>query len=138
MSRLASAAAVLLLLAGCQATNPNASWGRVDVYNRSVASGGTFQVESFHNLNVDCSNIGVPTLRVVTPPAGGTLTGVRGMAFPRFSADNARRRCNSRRAPSLIVDYISRPGFTGQDTARFEVFWTDGDVWTYTLNVNVR
>jgi hypothetical protein len=130
--------ALALGLLGCQATNPNAGWGRVDIYNRSAISGAKIRVEDFYQVNIDCSNKGTPKLRIVSPPAGGVLSAKPELSFTSFKADNPRARCNTRRSPVLAVYYSSRPGFSGLDSAKYEIFWVDGDVWTYTLNVNVR
>jgi hypothetical protein len=125
-------------LFGCQTTKPDADWGRVDIYNRSAISGVAIRVEHFYQLDVDCSNKGTPKLRVVSPPAGGVLTAKPELSFTSFKADNPRARCNKRRSPVLAVYYSPRAGFNGQDSSKFEIFWADGDVWTYTLNVDVR
>jgi hypothetical protein len=130
--------ALALGLLGCQSTRPDADWGRVDIYNRAVVSGAAIRLDIFYQLERDCSNKGTPKLRIVSPPAGGVLTAKPELSFTSFKADNPRARCNERRSPVLAVYYNSRAGFVGQDSAKFEIFWVDGDVWTYTLNVNVR
>lgn len=142
MKRQLTTTAVLfaagLGLAGCQTTNPNAQFGRVDSLNRTVVLGGSIEVESFHHIERDCKSKTLPRLRVVAPPAGGTLSSRPTTMFPSYAASNSFSRCNNRRVPALGVFYNARPGFRGPDTAKFEVVWTDGDVWTYTLNVDVR
>ncbi len=128
----------MLGLAGCQSTDTNANWGRVGTLERSALAGSSVQVDSFHHIERDCRAAGLPRLRVVSAPAGGTLSSKATTAFPSYPAGNPYSACNNRRVPSLGVVYTARPGFSGRDTARFELYWSDGDVWTYTLNVNVR
>jgi hypothetical protein len=142
MKRLLTTTAVLISaglgLTGCQTTNPSAQWGRVDILNRSVVAGGSIEAESFHHIERDCKSKTLPRLRVVVPPAGGTLSGRPTTMFPSYGPTSPYARCNNRRVPALGVFFAARPGFRGTDTARFEVVWSDGDVWTYTLNVDVR
>jgi hypothetical protein len=126
------------MLAGCQSTNSNAEWGRVDAVSRSVLAGNSIQIDSYHHIARDCRSLGLARLRVVSPPSGGTLTSRPTTHFPSYGANNAYAACNARRVPSLGVIYTARRGFQGQDTARYELYWTDGDVWTYTLTVDVR
>jgi hypothetical protein len=130
--------ALTLSLIGCQSTNPSASWGRVGTLDRSTISGAPFRVDSFYNLDIDCTNKGTPKLRVVSQPTGGVLTAKPELLFTNYAVDNSRVRCNMRRSTHLTVYYSPRAGFVGQDSSKFEIYWTDGDVWTYTLNVNVR
>jgi hypothetical protein len=130
--------ALMLFMIGCQSTNPNASWGRVGVLDRSTISGVPIRVGNFYNLDIDCKNRGTPKLRVASSPVGGVLTAKTELLFTSYATDNSRVRCNGQRSSSLSIYYTPKAGFVGQDTSKFEIFWIDGDVWTYTLNVNVR
>jgi hypothetical protein len=140
MRRILLVALAPLALAACQTTqlNPNASWGRSDIYERSLISGSTIRMDGFYNLDRSCKNIGYARLRVVSPPSGGTVFSKQEADFPSYTRDNQRFKCNQRRAPTLGVYYKASPQFTGQDTMDVEIFWTDGDVWKYKLNVNVK
>jgi hypothetical protein len=129
-----------LVLTACQTTQlkPNASWGRSDIYERSAVSGSTIRVDGFYNLDRACKNIGYAKLRVVSAPSGGTVYSTQETSFPSYNRDNERFKCNQKRAQTLGVYYKAAPQFVGSDTMDVEIYWTDGDVWKYKLNINVR
>lgn len=62
----------------------------------------------------------------------------REMDFPGFQDDSSRVHCNSKRAPGTVVYYTPKRNFSGRDRFSFELFWTDGDVWTRNVSVDVR
>jgi molybdopterin/thiamine biosynthesis adenylyltransferase len=134
------AALIAIGAAGCQTTElrPNANWGRTDVYERSTLQGRTISVENFYNLNESCRSIGVPSLRIASQPLAGRIYARNEMSNPSYTRSNPRFKCNSRSAPTLGVYYTPAPGFVGRDTMDIEVFWTDGDVWRYKVNIDVR
>jgi hypothetical protein len=140
MKSLPIAAFIALGIAGCQTTElrPNANWGRTDVYDRSALAGQTINIENFYNLNESCRSIGVPSLRVAGQPMGGRVYARSESTNPSYVRSNPRFRCNARRVPSLGVYYTPAPGFVGRDTMDIEVYWTDGDVWRYKVNIDVR
>ena len=140
MRRTFLVALASLVLTACQNTQlkPNASWGRSDIYERSAVSGSTIRVDGFYNLDISCKNIGYAKLRVASPASGGIVFSKQETSFPSYDRDNSRFKCNQRRASTLGVYYASAPQFKGADTMDIEIYWTDGDVWKYKLNVTVR
>jgi hypothetical protein len=140
MKAMTFAGLIAVGLAGCQTTElrPNANWGRTDVYARSTLSGRTISVENFYNLNESCRSIGVPQMRVASAPMGGRIYARNETTNPSYTRSNPRFRCNTRSVPSLGVYYTPAPGFVGRDSMDIEVYWTDGDVWRYKVNIDVR
>ncbi len=96
------------------------------------------KVESFFHLNPDCSHVGYPTVRVTSGPSAGSVSIKREKTYSGFAADNSRAKCNASRSPAVTVYYRSNRGFTGQDRFTLELYWTDGDLWTRSVAVDVR
>ena len=138
MLRFAIPLAATFALTGCQTTNSTADWGRTTTYNRTVLSGQTIRIQYMHDLSADCQSNGRPTLKVATGATGGTITFRDETGFSNYEASNVRSKCNTRRSPTAVIYYNANPAFKGQDFAKVEVFWRDGDVWTYNLNITVR
>ena len=68
------------------------------------------------NVKPDCTSGPLPTVRLVTPPANGTIT-VRRV---RLNATNVKQ-CLSLEIPALVALYRSAPEFEGSDTATVEI-----------------
>jgi hypothetical protein len=124
-----------LLLTGCNATG---QYRRTDIYNRAVLAGGEFVLGPYSNLNLDCSLIGHPQIKIVQAPKSGTVTTVRRNGFPNNPSSHSRAHCNTRRVPVLDIVYRAKSNTSGTDQVIFEVIWPNGTFDSNTLNVSIR
>lgn len=81
------------------------------------------QVGLYINVKPDCSSGPLPTIRLVTPPANGTLTIRRG----KVNATNYKQ-CLALEVPGFIAFYKSKADFTGTDVTTIEVKYPQGRV----------
>lgn len=105
---------------------------------KTTVNGQRIRIDGFYHLNPDCSLVGYPTIRVVSGPSAGRVAIKKEKGFPSFGADTARAKCNARRSPTMAVYYTPQRRFTGSDMFSFEIYWTDGDIWTRNVTVDVR
>src|SRR5215475_11348111 len=70
--------------------------GRTEVAYRAMTSGTEQLVSFLYALNPDCSSRGDVEVRLVTPPAHGTLRLEKLSDFPDYGKDNDRSACNER------------------------------------------
>ena len=81
------------------------------------------QVGLYINVKPDCSSGPLPTIRLVTPPANGTLTIRRG----KVNATNYKQ-CLALEVPGFIAFYKSKADFIGTDVTTIEVKYPQGRV----------
>jgi len=79
------------------------------------------QVGLYINVKPDCTSGPLPTIRLVNPPANGTLTIRRG----KVNATNYKK-CLALEVPGFVAFYKSKPDFTGTDVATVEVTYPQG------------
>ncbi|MGX9393320.1 hypothetical protein ACWX0K_16495 [Nitrobacteraceae bacterium UC4446_H13] len=79
------------------------------------------QVGLYINVRPDCTSGPLPTIRLVNPPANGTLTIRRG----KVNATNYKQ-CLALEVPGFVALYKSKADFTGTDVATVEVKYPQG------------
>lgn len=79
------------------------------------------QVGLYINVKPDCTSGPLPTIRLVAPPANGTLTISRG----KVNATNYKQ-CLALEVPGFVAFYKSKTDFTGTDTATIMVKYPQG------------
>ncbi len=79
------------------------------------------QVGLYINVRTDCTSGPLPTIRLVSPPANGTLTIRRG----KVNATNYKQ-CLALEVPGFVAFYKSKADFTGTDVATVEVKYPHG------------
>lgn len=90
------------------------------------------QVGLYINVKPDCSSGPLPTIRLVTPPANGTLTIRRG----KVNATNYKQ-CLALEVPGFIAFYKSKADFIGTDVTTIEVKYPQGRVEIQRITVIV-
>jgi len=107
-------------------------------YNRTALAGTTTTMDFAFDLNPDCTVRAMPTIRVLNPPANGTVQVFEKEDFPSFQANNIRFVCNKNRAKGMAVTYTPNPGFAGSDYLEFEIFGSDGADRVIKLTIAVK
>jgi len=90
------------------------------------------QVGLYIDVKPDCSSGPLPTIRLVTPPANGTLTIRRG----KVNATNYKQ-CLALEVPGFIAFYKSKADFIGTDVTTIEVKYPQGRVEIQRITVIV-
>ena len=79
-----------------------------------------------------------PDVRVVTPPANGTLRYDAIVAAVERPPGDFREKCNGKRVISTGILYKPKPGFVGTDTAVIDVDFRQGFVGRFSYDIEVR
>jgi hypothetical protein len=127
-------AALTLPSAAFAQTAPDATAPNTTTVERS-AKGPTakaIQVGVYLNVQPDCSSGNLPALRLVTPPANGTITIKRG----KVTATNYKQ-CLALEVPGFIAFYQSKPDYVGTDMAIIEVKYPHGRTELQRITINV-
>lgn len=95
-------------------------------YQKVVAAGQTLKVTFYLAIHADCTSIGDITVRVTQSPANGTVTTKKAVDFPNFAPTSDRAHCNSRRVPSVQIDYRPEANFVGSDSVSLDVIYPTG------------
>jgi hypothetical protein len=90
------------------------------------------QVGLYINVRPDCTPGPLPTIRLVSPPANGTLTIKRG----KVNATNYKQ-CLALEVPGFVALYKSKADFTGTDVATVEVKYPHGRTEIQRITINV-
>ena len=93
---------------------------------KEVISGWLQKIDPWYATKPDCTAAGYPEVRVVTPPAHGTITSEKGEAFPNFPDGNVRKACNKHPVPATWISYESHPGFAGSDSLAVDIVFPSG------------
>lgn len=108
------------------------------VLSREVFSGSESQIAAMNYINSDCTSGVMPEVRIVTPPADGTLQ-MQARTIPIARPPTAPlARCNGRPVEAIVVLYKSKGGFTGADSVVLDVDFRHGKIFRYVFNVTVR
>jgi len=95
-------------------------------------SAKSFQVGVYLNVQPDCTSGTLPALRMITPPANGTLSIKRG----KVTATNYKQ-CLALEVPGFIAFYQSKADFVGTDEVTIEVKYPQGRTETQRIKINV-
>ena len=90
------------------------------------------QVGIYLNVLPDCTSGTLPAIRLLTPPANGTVNIKRG----KVSATNYKQ-CLALEVPGFIAFYKSKPDFTGVDTVTIEVKYPAGRTEIQRISVTI-
>jgi hypothetical protein len=95
-------------------------------------SAKNIQVGVFLNVQPDCTSGILPAIRLVNPPANGTISIKRG----KVSATNYKQ-CLALEVPGFIAFYQSKPDFTGTDVVVIEVKYPQGRTELQRITIEV-
>ena len=99
---------------------------------QKAVTGQRIQLSAHFNMNKDCSTTMPPEVRVITPPANGSLTVRTGtLRSPKVG------NCTNIEAPSRVVLYQSNAGYTGTDRVEYEVIRQNGTKEIQSVTINV-
>jgi hypothetical protein len=90
------------------------------------------RVGLYVNVRPDCTSGPLPTIRLVNPPANGTLTIKRG----KVNATNYKQ-CLALEVPGFVAFYKSKADFTGTDVTTIEVKYPQGRTEIQRITVSV-
>jgi hypothetical protein len=124
-------ALVVLVLAMC--TGPVAL-AQAQTVERSAkgSSGKDIRIGVYVNVQPDCSSGPLPAIRLLTPPANGTINIKRG----KVSATNYKQ-CLALEVPGFVALYRSKPNFSGTDVVMLEVKYADNRTQVQRITVTV-
>jgi hypothetical protein len=91
-----------------------------------------------YDVDLDCSENKGIVLRVLQPPAHGSVSLKDEPDYPQFPAVNPRSKCNERKILQHGAYYQATAGFTGEDRAVLQVQTPEGRVNEITFDVDVR
>ncbi|QUS42351.1 hypothetical protein RPMA_10260 [Tardiphaga alba] len=90
------------------------------------------RVGVYLNVQQDCSSGTLPAIRLLSPPANGTVNIKRG----KVSATNYKQ-CLALEVPGFVAFYKSKPDFSGTDTVTLEVKYPGGRTEIQKIKVTV-
>ncbi|MBB2683527.1 UNVERIFIED_ORG: hypothetical protein GGD47_001099 [Rhizobium etli] len=126
---------VTLGLSGC-VTNKDGVQVSTD-HSRAVSGERTKMGQSY-NLNANCTAATMPSIKLVQPPAHGSVEFVSEKIFSHYSTGAPQIRCNSRKSPGVSEYYTSNSGYSGKDMYKVRVSYGEGTIKDVTVNINVR
>jgi hypothetical protein len=90
------------------------------------------QVGVYLNVQPDCTSGTLPAIRLVSPPANGTVSIKRG----KVTATNYKQ-CLALEVPGFIAFYKSKPDFSGVDVVTIEVKYPAGRTEIQRISVTI-
>lgn len=96
------------------------------------AAAANIQVGLYLNVKPDCTSGPLPAIRLLAPPANGTLTIKRG----KVAATNYKQ-CLALEVPGFVAIYKSKPDFAGVDSATIEVKYPAGRTEIQRISITV-
>lgn len=90
------------------------------------------QVGLYINVRPDCTSGPLPTIRLVYPPANGTVTIRRG----KVNATNYKQ-CLALEVPGFVAFYRSKVDFTGTDVTIIEVKYPQGRTEVQRITITI-
>lgn len=113
---------------------PASGWAQSTTVERS-AQGVTakdIRIGVYLNVQSDCTSGTLPAIRLVDPPANGTVNVKRG----KVTATNYKQ-CMALEVPGFIAFYRSKADFTGTDVVTLEVKYPQGRTEIQRITVKV-
>src|SRR5262245_10242234 len=89
---------------------------RTSQKNARAQAGKDLRIGVYVNVRPDCTSGPLPAIRLVAPPANGTVTVRKG----NVTATNYKQ-CLALQVPAFVAIYRSRGDFSGVDTLEIEV-----------------
>lgn len=96
------------------------------------ATAKNIQVGVYLNVQPDCTSGTLPAIRLVNPPANGTISIKRG----KVSATNYKQ-CLALEVPGFVAFYQSKPDFSGTDVVVIEVKYPQGRTELQRITIEV-
>lgn len=121
--------AIALLCASVLAADAQTS--RIDRQIK-ITSGHDVRVGVYLNIRPDCTSGPLPAIRLVAPPAHGTVSVKRGT----LKATNFKQ-CLATEVPAFVALYRAAKDFNGTDEFDLEVSFTGGRKQIQHIRVNV-
>lgn len=90
------------------------------------------RVGVYLNVQPDCSSGTLPTIRLLSPPANGTVDVKRG----KVTATNYKQ-CLALEVPGYVAFYKSKPDFIGVDVVMLEVKYPNGRTEVQKISVTI-
>jgi hypothetical protein len=90
------------------------------------------QVGVYLNVQPDCTSGTLPAIRLVAPPANGTVSIKRG----KVTATNYKQ-CLALEVPAFIAFYQSKPDFVGTDAVIIEIKYPQGRTEVQRIKIDV-
>jgi hypothetical protein len=106
--------------------------------NLTTTSSTRLRVAFQSALNPDCSSLGETVVRIVTPPAHGTVAVESGNGFTAYASTNQRYHCNEKPTPGKFIYYKSNHGYMGSDTLTYQTIYPDGALQQDVVNLTVN
>jgi hypothetical protein len=100
--------------------------------NAKGATAKNIEVGLYLNVKPDCTSGTLPGIRLVEPPANGTVT----IKQAKVRATNYKQ-CLALEVPAFIAFYQSKPDFSGIDKVVIEVKYPEGRTELQRITVNV-
>lgn len=113
---------------------PAVSWAQSTTVERSAQglSAKDIRIGVYLNVQPDCTSGTLPAIRLVDPPANGTVNVKRG----KVTATNYKQ-CMALEVPGFIAFYRSKADFTGTDVVTLEVKYPQGRTEIQRITVKV-
>jgi hypothetical protein len=129
--RLGSSCLAVVVLIVWTATNVMAQTQTVERAFKG-ASAKDIRIGLYLNVKADCSSGPLPSIRLLTPPANGTVKIKRG----DVSATNYKQ-CLALEVPGFVAFYRSKPDFSGVDVVTLEAKYPNGRTEVQRITVTV-
>ncbi|GAB1716399.1 MAG: hypothetical protein NTAFB05_14410 [Nitrobacter sp.] len=112
----------------------SSAWAQTATVERSAkgAAAANIRVGLYLNVKPDCTSGPLPAIRLLKPPANGTLTIRRG----NVTATNYKQ-CLALEVPGFVAFYKSKPDFAGVDSATIEVRYPAGRTEIQRISITV-
>ena len=126
------AVASSILPAGAEEAAPAPAPAPIVERTARGATGKSFQVGVYLNVQPDCTSGALPTIRMITPPANGVVSIKRG----KISATNYKQ-CLALEVPGFIAFYQSKADFAGSDVVTLEIRYPQGRIEVQRITVTI-
>jgi hypothetical protein len=106
---------------------------------KTAFSGIPVMLDSYAELNPDCSSLGLENVIITKAPSHGSVAILNGVeAYTNFPANNQRYECNRKTSPSVGIQYTSAKAFTGIDSFTLHRVSHSGNLLVYEYVIAVE
>ena len=120
---------IVLSIAGCEPSGSR---------NFAVPINTQRKLDTWTDLNEDCSSRGQTVLRLTALPSHGKVEFRYGEDYPYYEKDNVRVICNKKSVEGTMVWYNPDAGYAGADSLSISVLFPSGDSRDMTYSITVR